>query len=290
MAVRAGIQYASGLYAHRGWRQAWSALVPGAAPTLALLGNCGSVGTADERRETLEFLRRCAATWEQVLWIPGPEELRSAAGEKVIYPYQLYSLEDLAKEAEGEWGSIELLNQGEIWNRKAKAVFLGATGWGPGLGLSKVPAGGPESEIFISTEGSIVPVRLEDLAEWHSQDVVWLEDRIKWWRTHHPDTRIVILTHTLCAGHLLSQSLPRNYYGRFPLDCMPVYSSDALLRNPGVYAWLCGATGGAVSGFTAGRGAARQHRVYTAVNSASGGGEGGQRNPQYDPARRLELR
>ncbi len=276
------LQFASGLYSQCGWREAWSALVPGAGARLALLGNCGSLGGDAERQQTLEFLRRCSAAWEEVYWIPGPTEL-AASSRKHIYPYQV----DALREAAGEFENITVLDQGEAFLPQFNVVLLGATGWTkPPTG--PLPQGRPEHRILTTArDGSPKGVEASDIAELHAEDLGWLTERVRWWQSNWPRVGIIPLTHHLCSANLISHTLPRSDYTSVALDCMPAESTDQLLTDsPTMHAWLCGATGSMVSGEMI---MEPWQRTFVAVNSCWSGESRTWRNPHYDPARCVSL-
>jgi hypothetical protein len=283
------IQYVSNLYANSGWKQAWSALLPGAAPTIALLGNCGSVATKAEADNTFQFLRRLSVTYPHVFYVPGPLEMTSGGAEPKGFTEQWDSLDDVAFLAGRKHNNITILQQGEWYDSKNDVVVLGATGWSPCAGLEEVPEGMLEKSIWTAEGGiGLRRVTADDLRSWHIDDIRWFQERVDWWSTHRPVVRIVVLTHHLCSGQLVSHELPREAYRRMALDVMPV---DVLPRVTGegqVSAWLCGAMGSCVSGTT--RGGGGRSKTFLAANSLYSLGAQKGRAEQFLPDRRLELK
>lgn len=279
------LQYASNLYANRGWRPAWSALVPGAGNALALLGGCGSAATAAEAEETHEFLKRCSATWETVFYVPGPLELASAPEVRLPFPTQEDAMVELAASAAAGRENIVWMNQGEWEDSTRGIVLLGATGWTEAAGLDAVPRGTEEGERLWSggAEG-VERVGLEQLREWHTEDMEWLTERLEWWGRRAPGRQVVALTHHLCSGRLLSFDLPRAAYKRMALDVMSVESTHRAFHARNLYAWLCGATGSCVSGYMG-----TQKGVFTSANSLHPCPTLAHPSPNYLPDRRLEF-
>ena len=118
------LQYASGLFADQGWRRAATALQPGAAPYLALLGNCGSVATVAQAKQTQEFLRSCSSSWNKVFWVLGPHEFSANLKTNEVYT----AVEDRIRDIAGRFKNVYILNQGEHQTCDS-VVLLGATGW-----------------------------------------------------------------------------------------------------------------------------------------------------------------
>ncbi len=283
------IQYASNLYANSGWKQAWSALLPGASSTMALLGNCGSVATKEESANTFQFLRRLAATYQRVFYVPGPLEMTSGGAEPRVFTEQWDSLDDLTLLAAKKWGNITILQQGECYDATNDVVVLGATGWSPCVGLEEVPEGMLERNVWTAQGGvGLRRITVEDLRTWHMDDIRWLRERVSWWSTHRPVVRIVVLTHHLCSGQLVSHALPREAYRRMALDVMPVDVLPRITEEGQVGAWLCGAMGSCVSGTT--RGGGGRQKTFLSANSLYSVGSQKGRSEQFLPDRRLEMR
>lgn len=266
------MQYASGLRAGHSWQRAWSMLVPGAAPRLALLGNCGSIATPAEGAETAEFLTRCANTYESVSVILGPEELRTPW---LPYPYTMDAWRKLVE----RMPNVSILDQGEVYDSVRDVCVLGATGWTPAIGMQEIPEDSVEGGIrHLEGEGPLTPTTL---GSWHTEDLRWIRERLDWWATHRPTVRTVVLTHHLCSGHLVPLGATRKVYRRIPLDVMPADATKEVLRAPNLAAWLCGAGGSCTSGVFGGR------MPYVAANCFLAAGEW--QNPAYLPSRVLEI-
>jgi hypothetical protein len=285
--AKLGIQYASNLYANSGWQQAWSALLPGAAPTLALLGNCGSVATEEARSNTFQFLRRAAATYERVFYVPGPLEMTAAEGDPCGFTEQWDALDDLAFLAARKSQNIVILQQNEWYDSVKDVVVLGATGWTPCAGMDTVPEGVLERGVW-TVDTEMRQVTPDDLRTWHIDDIRWLRERVSWWSTHRPVVKIIILTHHLCSGQLVSMELPREAYRRMALDVMPVDVLPKVVAEGPVAAWLCGAMGSCVSGLS--RGGPQRPKTFLSSNSLYSLGAQKGRVEQFMPDRRLELR
>jgi hypothetical protein len=264
------LQFASGLHADLGWRAAWSALIPGRGQHLALLGNCCSVATREQRAETAEFLRRAAATWETVFLVPGPRELAAEKNGGPPFYEQLDELRGLAKEVSAEWENLYIMDQCEVAVRNKDITVLGATGWTAGGSTGIEPI----------WKGVGQRISKEDIATWHEEDMAWLRERNAWWGVNYPEVRKVILTHDLCVESLIGG---RGVGGPAAAPhVMPIHSVAPILghltpRAP--YAWLCGG-GSAVSGMS--------HDTFLATNGLRSE-EGGAANPLYLPNRCLEI-
>jgi hypothetical protein len=178
------LQYASGLFADKGWRRAWSALVPGAGQTLALLGNCCSVATDAQREESAEFLRRCSAAWQTVYLVPGPHEISSSEGAPFFK--QIDALKGVVKKAAGAKENVYLMQHSEHTLLNKDIVVLAATGW-----TGAAPCG--ETSTIWKLPGELATSGM--FHAWHQEDLGWLRERNNWWGTHHPEVRKVILTH-----------------------------------------------------------------------------------------------
>lgn len=283
-----GLQYTSGLYADHDWRAAWSALVPGAASTLVLLGNCGSAATPEKAANTAEFLRRCSSAWERVLWVPGPHEYSSAGCRPPkVYPILRDALGDLAQDAAGANGNIQILDQGEVHIPEVNVLLLGATGWTDAAALDRLPSKSLEAQsIWTFHEGRQRPFDLATVRGFHDDDMDWIHGTMDAWRARSPSTKQILLTHSLCSGKLVSRDWWRRGRGcgveRLGLDMMSHLTTERCFQNPSLHAWLCGASGSSVSGRVGPR------TVFGSVN-ACWTSPGGWRNPAYLPDRRLEM-
>ena len=291
---RWALQYASGLFADRGAAAATAALFsqPPTAPNLTLLGNCGSVATPSQEKETRDFLARCSANWERVFWVPGPHELASPSKELVTD--QLHYLRTLAAEA-GE--NVILLDKSEYPFHKDDIVLIGITGWSDliGYGADLPPTSLEATHIWTTggyAGGQAQNPRTVDIQEWHTEALEWLRQRINWWSMYRPGMRTVILTHHLCTPSLLSSGLTPTAYKRATLDTMSEQSTETFLSGKGGWvvppsAWLCGATGSSCSGIVGGR------RTFIGVNSLFGaegtGAATTAANPRWMAGRRFEL-
>jgi hypothetical protein len=281
------LQYSSGLYADHNWRAAWSALVPGAAPALALLGNCGSAASPEKAANTFEFLRRCSNTWERVFWVFGPHEYSSDSG--AVFTTQRDTLQRVVQEAAGENANIVILDQDDYEIPGENVVLLGATAWTDGLMLKKMPKGSIErTHLWAFEDGRKKTFDAERIKGWHEDDMDWVRGSTDAWRLRRPEVRQILLTHSLCSGALLGRGrIPYETCQRAILDLMSGWTTERPMKNPSVSAWLCGAGAGSVSGMLRAIGGG-PHRVFCAANTCWAS-PGGWRNPNYLPDRRLEV-
>lgn len=236
------IQFASSLYANKGWQTAWSHLQPGKGNALALLGNCVSAATPKEKEESYLFLKECSTAWQQILLVPGPTEYQGGI-EKAPFTSRIDTLREMVGEINelSSFGSdVAVLEQGELELPYHSIVLLGATGWGM-----------PEGAVTGLTSGIYTaggPVKACDLTRWCKEDLEYLKERVKWWQRAHPSTQLILLTHSLPKGHLVQPGLPTEVYTRIRQEVIPHELTTPILKSPNVAAWLGGALGSCVSG------------------------------------------
>jgi hypothetical protein len=268
------LQYASGLFAGRGWRRAMAALSPRAAPQLALLGNCGSVATKEQARQTGEFMRAAADIWDAVFWVLGPGELQGRGGTAT---QRIDALRELAN-SKGR-GKVILMDQTEIPIPGQNAVLLGAAGWDMGA-----PAAGWGSSAA-------------DTQQWGVEDMVWLYERTSWWGLHDSAQRKIVLTHHLCS-RLLIPFEKQEHHIQFK---NPTAEIILHFQPYAPFAWLCGAGDATITGFIGSGGrlanltgaaaaAGPKRQVYGGVNSLFSSGEcHAAPNPHYRANQVLEI-
>jgi hypothetical protein len=278
----------SSLYAHKGWRAAWASLKPRAAPTLALLGNCVSLASDEEARNSYKFLKKCAATWDKVFIVPGPAELSShAALTATDQLQQLREFCDSSLIGHVDIGRypITLMDQAEYYYSHLDIVILAASGWADCSTLEKFPVATHEADtIWVADAGGVRKIQPDDLTNWHMDDMAWLQERVTWWKRQRPAVRVVLMTHSLSSPYLLNSGLPKEAYERIYMDVMPFTSTDPMFAKGNIYAWLCGATGSCTSGFMG-----PKNRVFSSVNALYAKGSATHRNPQFLPDRKLEI-
>jgi hypothetical protein len=277
---RFAIQYASGLFADRNWKLAWGHLKPGAASTLALLGNCGSVANSAAKEQTYRFMRKAAEHWDTILWVMGPHEFTSDVRLKSPFYEQRDGLKELAKGV-GGGTKILLLDQTELVVPGTGAVILGVTGWGRPRAEEGIPP--PEGRaIWFADEVGRRPLTAPVLEDWAAGDMEWLTERVEWWSRHRPLMKIMILSHGLCSPELVGTAPPAA--GRLRLDVLHPADTLPLLLRPNVKGWLSGAAGSCVSG-VAGR-----YRCFVGANSLfSAAGPVGPASPNFMGDRLFEL-
>jgi hypothetical protein len=278
---RFAIQYASGLFSDRNWKQAWSRLKPGAADTLALLGNCGSVANSAAKEQTYKFMRKATAHWDHILWVMGPHEFTSDTRHKTPFYEQRDALKEIAKGV-GGGGNILILDQTELVVPGAGAVILGVSGWGR-LATSEERIPAPEGQsIWFADEVGRRPLTAAVLEDWAAGDMEWLTERVEWWSRHRPLTKIVILSHGLCSPELVGAAPP--VVGRLHLDVLHPADTLPLLLRPNVKGWLCGAAGSCVSGVVG------RYRCFVGANSLfSAAGPVGTGSPAFLADRLFEV-
>lgn len=282
-----GIQYASGLRADLGWRNARASLTPAAAPALALLGNCGSVSSAVAAANTRDFLVWCLEHWDPIFWVPGPLELSGPAA----YTEQLDRIQEVAADTAVAVGrseeSILVMNQTRWSSPELGVTVLGCSGWTECAGFEEGPVPNEFFEgvrVHFQDAAGLRTLAVEDIRDWHRDDIRWLKREVGLAARRPSAMRSILLTHHLCSGHLLNRELPRETYRRMALDVMSVEDiADIVEAQP--YAWLCGAAGSCTSGFL-GHG----RNTFMSVNSARQGlAEMAPAHPAYMPDRRLEV-
>ena len=241
------IQYASGLFANRGWREAATALKPvPKSSALALLGNCGSFASKREETETILFLKHAAKIWPKIFWIPGPLEYSSFSKA----PF--YKCIDLMRDSQKGSGPTPLLvmNQTEVYDSVREIVVLGLTGWSP-FRYKPFESEIPYPNISFSN-GELAPATLKEIRQWNSTDIQWLNKSVLWWSLHRPHVRIIILSHHLCSPYLLSHSMGLSMEFLKNLDYRLMGFEDDIplraLSNNRLNTWLCGSSSATISG------------------------------------------
>lgn len=241
------IQYASGLFANRGWREAAAALKPvPKSSALALLGNCGSFASKREGNETMLFLKHAAKLWPKIFWIPGPLEYSSFSEA----PF--YKCIDLMRDSQKGVGPspILIMNQTEVYDSVREIVVLGITGWSP-FRNEPFESDRPHPHITVSN-GELVPATLKEIRQWNSADIQWLKKKVIWWTLHRPHVRIMILSHHLCSPYLFSYSGEDLKDVVKNLDYHFIGFEDdtpfLALSNNRLNTWLCGSSSATISG------------------------------------------
>ena len=256
------LQYASNLFAgHRGWKEVRRALKPAAAPTLALLGNVGSLGSPAAVAGTQAFLRFCAAEWETVLWVPGPTELASETPH--LYTDRIDQLRELAAAA-GD--NTHVLDQSAINFDDAGVQVLGVSGWSQ----YPPPTNALElSQLWHFTDGGLRPFDEARIKALHSEDMDWLDLQL-----NSTDRPTILLSHSVPDPNLVTGStLTDAAAKRLALDLMPMKPMRGI-PNAHVVAWLSGATGCCATG------TAYPWRMFLGLNSYAGGPDAPP-NPNY---------
>ena len=272
------LQYASNLRAWNNGTAAIFSVRPGAAPYLALLGNCLSTRTAEAEEESAKFLQYCSKEWDRIFIVPGPEELVCESGS-TPYWQRADCLAALAEEV----GNASIMNQNEVFFERENIVLLGASLWSDCYAMSDevLPSGSPESRIY-KTKGN--PIQVDDIRDWSRDDFDWLQGAICEWSNASPTTDIVICSHTLSSIYLMDRvksltGVSGPELERLPLD-LPSSSALEAVHDAGTLtAWLSGAGGSCASGLFAG--------VFCASNARW---KGPALHPNFMPDRRLELR
>lgn len=265
------IQYASNLFAaHRGWREARGALKPGAAPTLALLGNVGNTDRPAKTRNTQNLLQFCAANWEKVLWVPGPYE--QASEQPLLYNAMLERNRTLLE----TWGiadRVYLLDQSAIEFPEAGVQVLAASGWSPYVDPHRtLPKESLEAHsLWQFSDGDYRHFDANRIKALHTEDMEWLELQL-----NTADLPTVILSHSvpdpnLVTGSMLTDAAAR----RLALDLMPTRPMRGV-PNALTVAWLSGATGSCATG------TAYPWRMFLGLNSYAGAPDAAP-NPNYQP-------
>lgn len=265
------LQYASCLNLDcNGWTAGLKRLKP-VAPRLALLGDITSVSTSLGQKEMRRFLRDSSKQWEEILWVPGTREYCSFGNS--THPQQdMFRLRDAMQDMVGQ--RLKVLDQTEIEVPEFNIVVLGATGFAAprmsSLVITPLPL--EYTHWWVTDAKGQRKATVTDLADLHTQDIGWLENRITWWKKNRPGTRIVILTHhhPLSTLYLQGQKTMQEML-RTSLDSM---DDGEKLMVDGVVAWLAGKGGGRnVSGLVG--------KTFFATNDATA--------PGYMDERRLDL-
>jgi len=277
------IQYASCLYANRSWPRALDSLTP-AGKYLALLGNCVSAATEAEANASQQFLLRCASKWDRVFIVPGPLEYTSNPIEKQPYAYQIDKVAAILKgvNATKQQNRVVLMDQGEYAFVEDDIVMLGAYGGTAPESDTVLQPEWPEANIWTVRNGRIVRAGVEGLTSLHESDVEWLYDKMQWYSIKRPQTRCVVLTHSLCSKYLLAKAAGQRRWTaeRRGLEIMGTAPANRLAQNTSLYVWLCGASPSSVSGFVG-------KSIFAAVNGCYD--VDGAKNPLYAPNRTLGL-
>jgi hypothetical protein len=117
------VQYASKLVHRLRLTNDYSHIVRPCAPILALCGDIGSpyCGT------TQKFIRWCSRQWDQVLWVPGIEELATESHAGKTWRDAEAAMREMEEE-----GRLKVMNKDHWESRRDgnSVLFLGTTLWG----------------------------------------------------------------------------------------------------------------------------------------------------------------
>lgn len=242
------LQYASNLFAFHCSKAARQALKPGAAPTLALLGNTLNVSTPARAAETREFLRFCATEWDRTLIVLGPHEYASPVMR--LYADVRDELINTIQATGG--GRFYVLDQDSVTFKRHGIRVLGCSGWAAAP-VSRIKELEPELTDLWTHEGNFTS---ETVAERHDEDMEWLHREVQ----ESEGGRTLLLTHSLPSPHLLNRGLPTVAYERMTFDIL-LNTVSGRIEQPGLIGWLGGATGSCASGSWG------PYKIYKAVNS-----------------------
>jgi hypothetical protein len=258
------IQFVGNLFVDLSYEHFSKFVRPNCSSALALLGNIGSPFS----QRTHEFLEYCTQRWDRVFWIAGPHEL-GYLSSSLSYPSFRTNM-DRMEETSSKWKNLSVLNQ--TGDTIDGVKLLGTTLWTP---VSPYRVEGkynqPEFRLIHKSTRPISPI---DIADWHTEDVEFLREKLS------SDTPSVVLTHHLPHPSLLSPALGIPTWKRNGLEATNLSS---LLQHP-CKLWLSGASGGSAFGIFGNHTLAMVNSLYEYPKKPKA-----MKNPYFNPELYAEL-